>query len=76
MSKQKVLENIVEVTIAKSNTWTCHKCGERIHIGEAFLHQRRCRHVFLMCGKCVVFAAMKVTEIDPTVQSQCVPELL
>ena len=76
MSKQKVLEDYTEVNIAKSNNWTCHKCKEKIESGSAFFLARRNRHIYLMCGKCVVLAASMVIELDPSAQEKCVEALL
>jgi len=65
MASQKVLEDYFEITIAKSNNWTCHKCNEKIEIGRSYLLMRRNRHIFCLCGKCVLLASSVVLEIDP-----------
>jgi uncharacterized protein YunC (DUF1805 family) len=76
MSKEKVLEDYFEITIAKSNNWTCHKCSEKVETGHAYLLMRRNRHIYVMCGKCIVLSASKVMEIDPSVQEKCIDPLL
>ena len=76
MANQKVLEDYFEVTVARSNNWTCHKCNEKIETGHAYMLQRRNRHVFILCGKCIVLCASKVIEIDPSAQEKVVAHLL
>lgn len=76
MSKQNILEDYFEVTIARSNNWTCHKCTQPIKSGAAYLFMRRNRHIFNICGKCLVFFGRKAIEIQPDIVGECVDTLL
>lgn len=66
MSVQKVLEDYSEVSVMWSNNKICHKCKEEIQRGAPYLHLRRNRHVYIICGACIMFYAKKVEELDPS----------
>jgi hypothetical protein len=64
MSGQKILENYCEVSITISGNRNCHKCGEKISKEMPYLHLRRNRHIFVVCGKCLVFFTQKALEYN------------
>jgi len=73
---QKVLEDYAEVTLAHSNNRICHKCNETIQAGRPYLHLRRNRHVYNICGKCLVFFTKKAVDYDATIKEDVVCELI
>jgi len=65
MSVEKVLEDYQDVTTECTNR-TCHKCKETIKSGAPFLFMRRNRHIYNVCGACLLFFAKKVEILDPS----------
>jgi len=62
MAEQKFLPDYNEVTITHSGNRKCHFCNEPIHNHYPYLHLRKARHVFNICGKCLVIFAHSLKE--------------
>jgi len=49
-----------EIVTAQTVGRKCHYCGEKVERGTQYLHMARNRHIFNICGKCLVVLATKI----------------
>lgn len=75
MSVQKALKDYHEVTRCYGNK-VCHKCGEKIKYHAPYLHLRRNRHIFIVCGACVMLYSKQVMELDPDIKYDVAEKLI
>lgn len=54
----------IEVTRAKTPMRRCHSCNELIPENAKYLHMKRNKHLFNLCGKCMVLYGVSVTAED------------
>ena len=73
---QKILEDYADVTISNSNNNVCHKCNEPIRYNTPFLHLRRNRHVYRICGACLMLFGKKAMDIDPSLKEDVAIKIL
>ncbi len=66
----------IEVDRAKTPGRKCHSCGEPIPEGAKYLHMKRNKHLFSLCGKCLIIYATKVVSHDPTHKADATAELI
>lgn len=66
----------IEVVAANTSGRRCHKCAERIPRGKLFLYMERNRHVYCLCGKCLVIFTALVMKDDPTHKADAAAELI
>jgi len=73
----KTSQFYIEVDRARtSHGRKCNSCGEKIKLGEKYLHCNRNSHLFVLCGKCLVIYATKVIQADPCVKGDAMAELI
>ena len=70
------LSNYVEVVKAQTNGRKCHKCEEKIPRGKMYLHLERNRHVYCICGKCLLIFATLAVKDDPSFKGDAAAELI
>ena len=54
----------------------CNGCGRKIEQYEKYLHMNRNRHLFVLCGKCVVMYATELVDHDPIHKADAVAEMI
>jgi hypothetical protein len=70
------LESYVEVVLAQTNGRKCHKCGNKIMRGKPYLHMERNRHIYCVCGMCLVMFATQAARKDPEARADAVAEII
>lgn len=65
-----------EIVTAQTSGRRCHFCDEKIERGKKYFHMARNRHIFTICGKCLILLATQIDDVDPMHKADAMAELI